>query len=222
MKNYVVPNVRIYPTREDLYLWQDHKREWKRRGSHCYVSPSIQSFSSLTHLHLHHAMQVEKQRNKDEMQVIILVALWAARIKPVNYNVLENCDNHVNGMVEVILSYEIGRFISSCLRKERACTFESLYNWAIQFGRSTGITTWKKNCGKACRTLWKQLPKELRKGDKSSFGDIVYSTKDRDLTDVKKSLKEKADFYRSLRGKWASKMAFDAVSDYYFVTGTMC
>jgi hypothetical protein len=125
-------------------------------------------------------------------------------------------------MVEVILSYEIGRFISSCLKKERPCTFESLYNWAIQFGRSTGITTWKKNCGKACRTLWKQLPKELKKGDKSSMGDVVYSTKDKDLTEVKKSLKKKADFYRNLKGKWASKMAFDAVSDYYFVTGTMC
>lgn len=143
--------------------------------------------------------ELATQQNKDWMEAMVMATIQMALFMPKGE--AKESINASEGIVETILSYEMGRFISLCLKGKREASFDSFLNWAFQFGRGIDEihpSVWRKNTPKACRNLWKELPKNLKRGKKStSEKAIIYSTKNRDCENAKSILEERLSFYKS-------------------------
>lgn len=221
---YKAPKVWVYPTKEEFFHHVDNVRRWRRNGCHIYTAPSINLFSSWKEKNMKALGEVASQQARDEMSIIILGALFSAKFLPKGWMAEVN---DANGVVEVILYYHLGEFVSLCLREKeaRACTFDSFLNWALQKGRGIQEVTykdWRRNCAKACRKLWNQLPKALKKGSKVSNDSILYSTKKgigMGVDEVGKYIEKRVQFFKE-RG--LKKLALEAATDasYILTSGT--
>lgn len=144
--------------------------------------------------------ELASQQNKDWMEAMVMATIQMVLFQPKGWMADVN---ESNGMVEVILYYHLGEFITLCL-KGREATFASFLNWAFQKGRSCSEVSnkdWHRNCPKACRSLWSEIPKSLKRGRKAlNEIEVLYSTKKGvglSIEEVNKYFLEKEEFFYS-------------------------
>jgi hypothetical protein len=143
-----------------------------RKMAHFYMEPKIRVFESLNELNISKLGEVANQQERDLVIATILCGLWMSTISRTS---LERVD-YSDGRVLQVLEHFLPRFVLSCLKGKRECSYEALMNWAYEMRRSNKGLNWKGNMNKACKVLWKALPKYLKKGAAFANGSIVYST----------------------------------------------
>ena len=155
--------------------------------------------------------ELAAQQQKDSNEAFIMALLQTLLFQPKGWMAEVN---ETNGMVEVILYYHLGEFITLCL-KGREATFPSFLNWAYQKGRGVSEVSskdWRKNCSKACRSLWGEIPKSLKRGRKAlNEKPILYSTKEGvglSFEEVNKYFLEKEEFFYSRGWKKLAAKAY--------------
>lgn len=137
---------------------------------HYYTAPSIRMFESSEELNISKLGEVADQQEKDLVTATILCGLWMAGISRMKHTV-----DYTDGRVLQILEHYISRYITSCLRHKRECSYDSLFNWCYEIRRSNKGVQWKGNMNRACKVLWKTLPKALKRGNKRELGSIVWT-----------------------------------------------
>ena len=155
--------------------------------------------------------ELAAQQQKDSNEAFIMALLQTLLFQPKGWMA---SINDTNGMVEVILYYHLGEFITLCLNGREA-TFSSFVNWAFQKGRScpeVSSKDWRKTCSKACRSLWSEIPKSLKRGRKVlNELEILYSTKEGavlSVDEVNKFFLEKEEFFHSRGWKTLAAKAY--------------
>lgn len=147
----------------------------KQKGMvHFYSAPRITVFESLNELNISKLGEVADQQEDDMLAATILAAMWASTIK----KAARLSQDSTDGRVLQILEHRLSRFILSCLKGKREASYNSLYNWAREQGRSERtILCWNKNCSRACKELWRSIPKSLKRSNNYSNGSIVWAIK---------------------------------------------
>lgn len=165
----------------------------------------------MTRENLNVMAELSSQQSKDWMEAMIMATIQMALFQPKGWMADVNDSN---GMVEVILYYHLGEFITLCL-KGREATFPSFLNWAYQKGRSVNEISnkdWRRNCSKACRSLWSEIPRNLKRGRKAlNEIEILYSTKEGvglSIEEVNKYFLEKEEFFHSRGWKKLEEKAY--------------
>lgn len=156
--------------------------------------------------------ELAAQQAKDSNEAFVMALIQTALFQPKGWMAEINS---TNGMVEVILYYSLGEFVTLCLKGKRESSFASFLNWAFQKGRGISEVSskdWRNNCSKACRNLWNEIPRNLKRASRKSSNEmtILYSTKRGEgmsIEEVRKYYLQKEEYFASRGWKRLAEQA---------------